>query len=312
MTRSTGSETQVSAAIGALGELVSELEADRSWSEPDRFRERVKAIDRLDVYPLEEFLSGECAPSDADICHRAKAIYAGLEATNVEFCDAIREQIRGGERDSLLRLAGHESGGAGTSSVAAGDHYDYLDELVSGVLRFAEPDAGIGALAADMVFYQPTPARHIFDFIARARITERDVMIDLGSGLGHVPLLVSICTDARGVGIEVEPGYADCARQSASELNLSNVTFLRQDARDADLSSGTVFFLYTPFVGGILRDVLGELRRVASDHDVRVCTFGPCTEAVGKEPWLERVGDVETGRIAVFRSANPAREPAIL
>jgi hypothetical protein len=312
VTRSTGSETQVSAAIGALGELVSELEADRSWSEPDRFRERVKAIDRLDVYPLEEFLSGECAPSDADICHRAKAIYAGLEATNVEFCDAIREQIRGGERDSLLRLAGHESGGAGTSSVAAGDHYDYLDELVSGVLRFAEPDAGIGALAADMVFYQPTPARHIFDFIARARITERDVMIDLGSGLGHVPLLVSICTDARGVGIEVEPGYADCARQSASELNLSNVTFLRQDARDADLSSGTVFFLYTPFVGGILRDVLGELRRVASDHDLRVCTFGPCTEAVGKEPWLERVGDVETGRIAVFRSANPAREPAIL
>ena len=302
----------MSAAIGALGKLVGELEADPSLSEPDRFRERVNAIDRLDVHPLEEFLSGECAPSDADICHRAKAIYDGLEARNAEFCEAIREQIRGGERDSWLRLAGHESDGAGTSRVAAGDHYDYLDELVSGVLRFAEPDAGIGALAAEMVSYQPTPARHIFDFIARARISGRDVMIDLGSGLGHVPLLASICTGAHGVGIEVEPAYADCARHSASELNLSNVTFLQQDARDADLSSGTVFFLYTPFMGGILRDVLGKLRRVASDHDVRVCTFGPCTEVVGKEPWLERVGDVETGRIAVFRSADPAREPAIL
>ena len=59
MTRSTGSETQVSAAIGALGELVSELEADRSWSEPDRFRERVKAIDRA---RLEAFAQNVQAP----------------------------------------------------------------------------------------------------------------------------------------------------------------------------------------------------------------------------------------------------------
>jgi hypothetical protein len=42
-----------------------------------------------------------------------------------------------------------------------------------------------------MVPYQPTPVRHILHLIAAAMVAEDDVFVDLGSGLGHVPLLVS-------------------------------------------------------------------------------------------------------------------------
>jgi len=66
---------------------------------------------------------------------------------------------------------------------------------------------------------------------ARTQLTERDVFIDVGSGLGHVSLLASICAGTRCIGIEVEAAYVNCARQSAYELNLNNVTFIHRDAR---------------------------------------------------------------------------------
>ncbi len=70
------------------------------------------------------------------------------------------------------------------------------------------------------------------------------------------------------------------------------------------MSSGTVFYLYTPFLGTILRAVLDLLRREAIGREIRVCTFGPCTPTVGAERWLEPIETLEAGRIAVFRSGN--------
>ncbi len=269
--------------------LIEELEQDRSLDEPDRLRGRVEALERLEAYLLADSI-------DPGIHHRARALYARLEAANFELYKGIRGEIqRGAGRDVLLPWV-HDAAG-----LAQGEGYDYLDELVIGVLQFEEP-GGIVPLGAEMVFYQPTPARHIFDLISRTALTERDVLVDLGSGLGHVPLLASICTNARSIGIELEPAYIDCARQSAEGFNLNNVTFLEQDAREADLSVGTVFYLYTPFRGAILRAVLDSLRREAARRQIRVCTFGPCTPTVGEEQWLEGTGEVCKDRIAVFCS----------
>jgi hypothetical protein len=84
-------------------------------------------------------------------------------------------------------------------------------------------------------------------------------------------------------------------------LRLSNAKFLSSDVRDADLSSGTVFYLYTPFRGSILREVLDRLRAEADTREIRVCTFGPCTPIVAEEIWLSP-GARESGRVSVFRS----------
>ncbi|HEY6386106.1 MAG TPA: class I SAM-dependent methyltransferase [Candidatus Acidoferrum sp.] len=148
--------------------------------------------------------------------------------------------------------------------------YDYLDDLISGVLQFEEPSAEVVQLEHEMVPYQPTPARHIFDLIGRTALTERDFLIDLGSGLGHVTMLTSICTSASCSGIELEPSYVDCARKSARSLNLNNVRFVQGDVRAAD---GTVFYLHTPFIGRILRDVLNLLRKEADRREIRICTL---------------------------------------
>jgi hypothetical protein len=116
--------------------------------------------------------------------------------------------------------------------------------------------------------------------------------------------MASICTSATCTGIELEPSYVDCARESARSLNLKNVRFIQGDVRASDLSAGTVFYLYTPFIGTILRDVLKSLRHEAVRREIRICTFGPCTPVVAEEQWLSVIGAQETDRIAIFRSRD--------
>src|SRR4029077_12367621 len=146
---------------------------------------------------------------------------------NSRFYAAIRRDIRRGGVKLLKWIADWN----GSANIANCRGYDCLDELISGVLRFEEPSAAVVRLASGMVSYQPTPARHIFDLIGRTALTERDFLIDLGSGLGHVSLMASICSGARCIGIELEPAYVDCARKSARSLNLNNVRFIQGDGR---------------------------------------------------------------------------------
>jgi Histone methylation protein DOT1 len=288
--------------VKALENLIRELEQVRSPDEPQGLRRRIEALDHLDA-----FLSdGQASESfGAALYHQAKTIYAKCESRNYKLYEAIRQDIqRGVGPDSLLRSATRSGRSASEVSVVNGEGYDYLDELISGVLQFQRPSAEVLQLAAEMVSYQPTPARHIFDLIDRAALTQRDLFIDLGSGLGHVPLLVSICTGVHSIGIELEAAYVDCARESAETLNLDNVTFIQGDARESDLSGGTVFYLYTPFTGTVLEAVLNSLREEAARREIRICTFGPCTRTVAEEPWLRSDEAPKMDRIAVFQSLN--------
>ena len=289
----------------ALQTLIAELEHDPSLDEPGALRRRVEALDRLEAFLVEE--QGQTRPAadtiEARLHDRARAVSARLESVNVALWRSMRREIRRGNGAAqFLRWAPQGRPDGSAAAPVDGDGYDHLDVLVAGVLQVEPFGAEVAELSPEMVPYQPTPARHVFELIERAGLTERDVLVDLGSGLGRVPLLASICTGARAVGIELEAAYVEGARRSARALGLTDVTFIQQDARAADLSGGTVFYLYTPFTGSILRAVLDALRGEAAGREIRVCTFGPCTPTVAGEPWLEAVGKPGPDRIAMFRS----------
>jgi hypothetical protein len=296
-TRNRWSFTRMTSAVESL---IEELERDHSLDEPGRLRRRIEALDQLDAW----LVHGESARLiEVGIYRRAKAIHGKLEAVNSELYQAIGREIqRGADRNFLFQYLSESGSDRVSDGLLSREGYDYLDELIGGVLQLQEPVAGAAHLEAEMVPYQPTPAQHIFDLISRTALTERDVLVDLGSGLGHVPLLTAICTPARSIGIELESAYVDCARRSAEALNLNNVAFIQQDARAADLSEGTAFYLYTPFTGTILRAVLDSLRQESASREIRICTFGPCAPTVAEERWLEADRVVETRRITVFRS----------
>jgi hypothetical protein len=276
-----------------LQDFLTQLETDSELFEPDQLRRRIEALDQLDAYPQEP---------------QADAMHARLEAANAAVYATIRNQIRHGDARDVF-LSWIERCTDPSRATPSGLHYNSLDELIGGVLQLHEPDSAHIRPGPEMVFYQPTPARHILHMLRLCALTHADTLIDLGSGLGHVPILASLLTPARAIGIELEPAYIATARECARSLNLHRAAFIQQNAIDADLSAGTVFYLYTPFTGSILDAVLHKLREQSAHRTIRICTFGPCTQTVAQEPWLtasDAITDATTaaGRIALFRARD--------
>ncbi|QWP76238.1 class I SAM-dependent methyltransferase [Lysobacter sp. K5869] len=274
----------------ALRSLLDELDADAQWRHPRRWRERAQLQDRI------ERLSLRLGADDAALRERAEAAQARLDAADAESAHALRARIRAGEGAQVLREWRSES-----PPQADGEGYDPFDAMLAAVLDLAEPQGEIAAPAPQTVFYQPTPARHLLDLLARLGLRADDVLIDLGSGLGHVPLLAAACTPARCIGIEHEAAYVASANDCARALGLARAEFAHADARTADLSAGTVFYLYTPFTGDLLAQVLERLRALSARRPLRIASLGPCTPALAAQPWL-RARDAEcvADRIAVF------------
>lgn len=273
----------------SLATTVSLLEQETAWREPAAFLWRADAADRLDL-----LLIGVDEPV---LQERAIRLLDTMEAIDGEGFTLVREAIRRGEGRAALR-PWLDVG------IPSGQHYDVLDHILAGVLALDEPAVEESALPPEMVFYQPSPARHIIDGIARARITANDVVLDLGAGLGHVPILVHILTGARALGVEREPAYVVRAMEAVSGLGLRGVEIVTGDARDAELSEANVFYLFTPFIGTVLRDVVASIEREARRRPVRVVTLGPCSRTFARMPWL-RSDDPDPAaaeRIVVFHS----------
>ena len=285
----------------SLPALLARLEADRDLRAPERWRERGNALERLDAC----LTFAETAPHGA--IARARALQAELAAIERAFCADLRGAIRRGERPAWLLEQVRE---CARGSAFAPDQFDARDSIVADLLELEEPAASLAAAERDLVPYQPTPARHIFDFLARAAPQAGEVVVDFGSGLGHVPLLSAICTEATCVGIEREPAYVAVAQRAARALGLRNVRFEAKDVRDADLSDASLCYLYTPFTGAVLRGVLDALRKQARRRALRIATFGPCTAVVARESWLEVEGVCDVRRPVLFRAGHSPRRAA--
>lgn len=269
-----------------LAGWIAHAERDAALRDPSRLRERLETIDRLELY--------EAHAGDVSLAHRAARLRTSLDAINLELYADLRRGLLRGENAFAPWIDALEP-------APSGDGYDYRDDLVSGVLALEEPGQA-QPLPPDMVFYQPTPARHIFDLAKRAALHGDDTVVDLGSGLGIVPLTIAAATGARAVGIERETAYVEMARRCARRLNMTRVSFECRDARDADWSQGTLFYLYTPFTGGVMRTVLDALKREAGRRPLRIATFGPCTRVVAAESWLRADAVPAEDRVALFRS----------
>lgn len=257
------------------------------------FAMRMAALDRLEI-----LLDSEGCP---ELMQQASELRSRLEEANAALLASLRQAIRSGDGSAALSpwfLPGREA----NPEIAPGLGFDWRDDLVAGILELPEPEPPPSRPGGDMVFYQPTPARHIFDLLRQLHLQPHDTLIDLGSGLGHVPLLAAIATPARCLGIELEKAYVACVRECAADLGLINVTFVEGDVREVDLSAGSVFYLYTPFTGALLKSVLDRLRIEALLRPIAIGTFGPCTGIVANEGWLEPDGVALPDRIAVFRS----------
>ena len=165
--------------------------------------------------------------------------------------------------------------------------YNGLDELLENVLFHHPLPPESRERAAGMIRYEATPARVILEMVDSLKFNPGDIFVDLGSGLGLVVMLLNLLTGIPAVGIEYDPAYSAYAQTCAAELGLAQVSFINADAREADLSRGTIFYLFTPFINEVFDIVLERLRLLARQHPIYLCSYGTCTLELARLPWLQ-------------------------
>lgn len=133
--------------------------------------------------------------------------------------------------------------------------------------------------ASDVV-YVPTPQVVVEKMLELAKVTEDDVVYDLGSGDGRIVIMAAKKFGTRGVGVEIRPDLIEKAKQNAQEAGVSDrVQFLQQDLFQTDISEATVVTLYLfPHVNLKLRPRLFEQLKPGTrivSHDYHMGDWKP-------------------------------------
>lgn len=138
------------------------------------------------------------------------------------------------------------------------------------------------------VIYYPTPPETVAEMLGMAKIKKGDVLYDLGSGDGRIPIAAATQYGIHAVGIEIEPKLVTEAEENARQANVSQlVRFRNEDMFRVNYSEATVVTLYlSEKLNVLLRPkLLAELRpgsRILS-HDFRMGDWKP--EQTVRVPW---------------------------
>jgi ribosomal protein L11 methylase PrmA len=95
------------------------------------------------------------------------------------------------------------------------------------------------------VIFVPTPQEVVDAMLKLAKVTKNDVIYDLGSGDGRMPITAAKTYGARGVGIDIDPKRIQEANENLKAAGVGDrVKFLNQDLFATDISEATVVTLY--------------------------------------------------------------------
>lgn len=159
---------------------------------------------------------------------------------------------------------------------------------------------------APFVATQTRVARRMLE---AAGLSSTDVVYDLGSGDGRIPILAAKIYDARGVGVEIDPELVAESRKRARKVGVAEkVEFRQKDLFEADIGDATVVALYLwEHVNVKLRPkLLRELDpgdRIVS-HDFRMGKWEPDTTF--------RAGKDKTGEAVIHVWTVPNEVPSRL
>jgi len=102
-----------------------------------------------------------------------------------------------------------------------------------------------GTIPGQDVNFEPTPMLAVRALLELADVGPQDVVYDLGSGDGRIPITAAREFGARAVGIEVDPALVTRAQASAREAGVEDrVEFRLGDMYAADVRSAPVVTLF--------------------------------------------------------------------
>jgi len=304
-------DVPVETAIFELQSYINAIEKNTEIYEERNFDKRIEVIEFIGFHVIEqveELLRKTSQPDKLVLLkYRAEKVKAELEEIDNNLFKKLQANLTAkkytGEKFKNLvnEYFDLNSDHAGHPDEPG---YDNLDIFINRLFSFQAMPGQTKDLEPEMVYYQKTPARIVFELAEKSCLTQEDVFFDLGSGLGQVAILINLLAGVTAKGVEFEPAFCAYAENCARELNLSNVTFINADARHADYSGGTIFFMFTPFKGEMLQEVLDILRKESLLRKIRIITYGPCTAQVALQSWLHNTTPEEDNiyRPGIFSS----------
>jgi len=110
--------------------------------------------------------------------------------------------------------------------------------------------------------YVPTHEMVVDEMLKMAQVTGNDVLYDLGSGDGRIPITAAQRFGTRGVGIDLNPQRIREANANAEKAGVTDkVRFIEGDLFETDFSEATVVTLYLlPSVNLKLKPKLLEMK----------------------------------------------------
>lgn len=136
--------------------------------------------------------------------------------------------------------------------------------------------------------YLPTHQSVVDEMLAIADVTGDDLLYDLGSGDGRIPIAAALRYGTRGVGIDVDPALVREANENALNAKVADkVRFIEGDIFELDFSEATVVMLYlSPDLNLKLRPQLLRLKsgtRIVS-HNHNMGDWKPAISKIVKTP----------------------------
>lgn len=117
-----------------------------------------------------------------------------------------------------------------------------------------------------------SPEVTVLRMLALAKVTADDLVVDLGSGDGRIPITAALKFGARGYGVDLDAALVELSNRNARAAGVSErVRFERRDVFATDVREATVVTLYLlpPIVQALRPGLLRQLRpgsRIVS-HD---------------------------------------------
>lgn len=125
------------------------------------------------------------------------------------------------------------------------------------------------------IWWEPSPPEVVTAMLKLAKVTEKDVVYDLGCGDGRIVIAAAKEFGARGVGIDIDPQRIEDSIRNAKAAGVSDrVRFIEGDLFEADIRDATVVTLFLwPSLNlklrpKLLRELQPGTRVVSYIHDM--------------------------------------------